>query len=69
MSNWPNTIQCLGSDDIVSLGIKSSAVFWFHYPKTESLVGGWRVGLQDATICHPLKTKDPEASKINETTF
>ena len=25
MANWPNTIQCLGSDDIISLGIKSSA--------------------------------------------
>ena len=25
MTNWPNTIQCLGSDDIMSLGIKSSA--------------------------------------------
>ena len=23
--HWPNTIQCLGSDDIMSLGIKSSA--------------------------------------------
>ena len=22
MTNWPNTIQCLGSDDIMSLGIK-----------------------------------------------
>ena len=25
MTNWPNTIQCLGSDDIMSLGIKSFA--------------------------------------------
>ena len=25
MTNWPNAIQCLGSDDIMSLGIKSSA--------------------------------------------
>ena len=25
MANWPNTIQCLGSDDLMSLGIKSSA--------------------------------------------
>ena len=25
MTNWPNAIQCLGSDDIISLGIKSSA--------------------------------------------
>ena len=25
MANWPNTIQCLGSDDIISLGIKFSA--------------------------------------------
>ena len=25
MANWPNTIQCLGSNDIMSLGIKSSA--------------------------------------------
>ena len=25
MTNWPNTIQCLGSDDIMSFGIKSSA--------------------------------------------
>ena len=23
MTNWPNTNQCLGSDDIMSLGIKS----------------------------------------------
>ena len=25
MTNWPNIIRCLGSDDILSLGIKSSA--------------------------------------------
>ncbi len=25
ITNWPNTIQCLGSDDIVSLGITYSA--------------------------------------------
>ena len=25
MTNWPHTIRCLGSDDIMSLGIKSSA--------------------------------------------
>ena len=25
MTHWPNTIQCLGSDDIMPLGIKSSA--------------------------------------------
>ena len=25
MTNWRNTIQCLGEDDIMSLGIKSSA--------------------------------------------
>ena len=25
MTKWPNTIQCLGSDDIMSLGIKSAA--------------------------------------------
>ena len=25
MANWPNTIQCLGSDDIMSLDIESSA--------------------------------------------
>ena len=25
MINWPNTIQCIGSDDIMSLGIKSFA--------------------------------------------
>ena len=25
MTNWPNTIQCLGSDDIMSVRIKSSA--------------------------------------------
>ena len=38
MTNWPNTIQCLDSDDLMSLGIKSSAflkVFtmgsWIHY--------------------------------------
>ena len=24
MTKWPNTIQCLGQDDIMSLGIKSS---------------------------------------------
>ena len=26
MTNWPNTIQCLGSDDIMSLGIESLAL-------------------------------------------
>ena len=30
MTNWPNTIQCLGSDDIMSLGIKSFATEGFH---------------------------------------
>ena len=25
MANWPNTIQCLAYDDIMPLGIKSSA--------------------------------------------
>ena len=25
MTNWPNTIHCLGQDDIMSLGIQSSA--------------------------------------------
>ena len=25
LHNWPNAIQCLGSDDIMSLGIKSFA--------------------------------------------
>ena len=25
MANWPNSIQCLGSDDLMSLGIKSFA--------------------------------------------
>ena len=32
MTNWPNTIQCLGSDDIMSLqvGIKSSATESIH---------------------------------------
>ena len=29
-TNWLNTIQCLGSDDIMSLGIKSSA-----FPRVE----------------------------------
>ena len=30
MANWPNTIQCFSSDDIMSLGIKSSA-----FPRVE----------------------------------
>ena len=30
MTNWPNTIQCLGSDDIMSLGIKSFATESVH---------------------------------------
>ena len=30
MTNWPNTIQCLGSDDIMSLGIKSFATDSVH---------------------------------------
>ena len=30
MTNWPNTIQCLGSDDIMSLGIKSFATEGIH---------------------------------------
>ena len=32
MTNWPNTIQCLGSDDIMSLGIKSSAFLRVEHP-------------------------------------
>ena len=32
MTNWPNTIQCLGSDDIMSLGIKSSAFQRVQHP-------------------------------------
>ena len=30
MTDWPNTIQCLGSDDIMSLGIKSFATESVH---------------------------------------
>ena len=30
MTNWPNTIQCLGSDGIMSLGTKSFAVEGVH---------------------------------------
>ena len=30
MTNWPNSIQCLGSDDITSLGIKSFASEGVH---------------------------------------
>ena len=30
MTNWPNTIQCLGSGDIMSLGIKSFATEGVH---------------------------------------
>ena len=32
MTNWPNTVQCLGSDDIMSLGIKSSAFLRVEHP-------------------------------------
>ena len=32
MTNWPNTIQCLGSDDIMSLDIKSSAFLRVGHP-------------------------------------
>ena len=32
MTNWPNTIQCHGSDDIMSLGIKSSAFLRVEHP-------------------------------------
>ena len=32
MTNWPNTIQRLGSDDIMSLGIKSSAFMSAEHP-------------------------------------
>ena len=32
MTNWPNTIQYLGSDDIMSLGIKSSAFLKVEHP-------------------------------------
>ena len=32
MTNWPITIQCLGSDDIMSLGIKSSAFLRVEHP-------------------------------------
>ena len=30
MANWPNTIQCLGLDDTMSLGIKSFASQGVH---------------------------------------
>ena len=46
MTNWPNTIQCLGSDDIMSLGIKSSATEGFG-PCFSSL-GAW---YQHLEIC------------------
>ena len=32
MTNWPNTIQCLGSDDIMPLGIKSSDFLKVEHP-------------------------------------
>ena len=32
MTNYSNTIQCLGSDDIMSLGIKSSAFLRMEDP-------------------------------------
>ena len=32
MTNWPNTIRYLGSDDIMSLGIKSSAFLRVEHP-------------------------------------
>ena len=38
MTNWPNTIKCLGSDDMMSLGIKSSAIFQFP-PQTNCAFG------------------------------
>ena len=37
MTNWPNTIQCLGSDDIMSLGIKSFAFLRVEHPFARSL--------------------------------
>ena len=39
MTNWPNTIQCLGSDDIMSLGIKSSAFLRVLVLKTVQELG------------------------------
>ena len=39
MTNWPHTIQCLSSDDMISLGIKPSATagvgLWFLF------LGSW----------------------------
>ena len=32
MTNWPNTIQWLGYDDIMSLGIRSSAFLGVEHP-------------------------------------
>ena len=32
MTNWPNSIQCLGSYDMMSLGIKSSAFLKVEHP-------------------------------------
>ena len=40
MTNWPNTIQCLGSDDIMSLGIKSSTFLRVEHPFA------WKVEVQ-----------------------
>ena len=31
-AKWPNTIQCLGSDDIMSLDIKASAFLRVEHP-------------------------------------
>ena len=44
MTNWPNTIQCLGSDDIMSLGIKSFATEGVHdkvHDKDHDKVHNW----------------------------
>ena len=32
MTNWPKTIQCLGKDDIMSLGIRSSTFLKVEHP-------------------------------------
>ena len=39
ITNWPNTIQCLGSDDIMSPGIKSFATEGVHDKVHEKVHG------------------------------
>ena len=47
VTKWPNTIQCLGEDDLMSLGIKSFATEDIHDGFLDSqwvpgfMIGSW----------------------------